>query len=418
MAIERIKSDMQFLSEANFRVDPTVDYPQVESLNLGGIGLRDDDWEKLMPQLTSLEWLKELDLSNNEFTMVHEDIGGFECLQSLSLENNSLESFLEETHGLKSLEVLQIGQNSLNEFPPGIIYLPGIRRLQVDRNCFQTIPEQIGELRNLEDLVLWGNQIRILPQSVGKLQKLKTLELHYNQLEEFPVELGSLKELRELRADRNLLCEISDEFGDLQNLEKLELWGNLIETVSPELERLQHLKILSLSNNQIAQLPESLFEMEGLEIQLDGNPILGMGDQESLPTKRLQNLDSPIDLILQVANTALSRKLSKFSIPDSEISKPVFSIRQQLIRLERELSIIGKHRDKNPDTFKEKLDSRAELFIRNWEKRAKGILTSKHDIDLADLSIPQNLKMKGNYRLENGKTQNLKNNSRKQNPKL
>lgn len=65
-------------------------------------------------------------------------------------------------------------------------------------NLTGAIPGEIRFLANLEKLDLSDNAMTGLPAEVGQLQKLKTLDLSNNQLTGLPLELGQLSALETL----------------------------------------------------------------------------------------------------------------------------------------------------------------------------------------------------------------------------
>ncbi len=413
--IESLQRNVNYMSENKFRVDEFIHEPKIDSLKLSGFGLQNSDLEELTPHLLSLESLRHLDLSDNDFTRVPEEFNQLSSLESLNLENNRLIALLEKMDGLVSLEELLLGQNSFEELPISIGSLPSLQVLEADRNQLKTLPEEIGDLKSLKTLKLWGNQIRELPASIGKLKKLNSLMISYNQLRSFPEEIAQLRQLVALRAERNLLNAIPDEFSNLKSLEQLNLWGNLIENVTPEIGKLKRLQKLVLDDNRISTLPESIAKIDTLEVlEVDGNPLATFPEEmdaaKGIASKKEDRmgedvcLDTPYAEILHESKSKIDALISRAAIPTLALESPLFDSQKQVSILAHELEIISKFKDESNEIFKEKLSAHAELFLKELE-RGIGIILSdvsnknQNDLNLAKFFTPKNLAQKSKQKM-------------------
>lgn len=171
--------------------------------------------------------LRTLDLSENHFTLLPDDIGKFTLLKHLNLNGNKLIS----------------------------------------------LPDILGNLVKLETLNAMNNLLHSLPPALGQLKNLKQIHLSNNQITEFPVMFCSLKQLDLLDLSRNKITVVPPESGNLQVTE-LNLNQNQISVLSEELHRCPKLKTLRLEENclQIQALPSEILKDSIISnIAIDGN---------------------------------------------------------------------------------------------------------------------------------------------------
>ncbi|XP_076232266.1 leucine-rich repeat-containing protein 57 [Calliopsis andreniformis] len=146
--------------------------------------------------------LRTLDLSENEFVRIPEDIGNFTLLKQLNFSHNKLTA----------------------------------------------LPEVLGELTKLENLNASSNQIKSVPWSLSKLTRLKQVNLSDNQIGEFPLMFCNLEYLNVLDLSKNRITTIPDAAATLHVVE-LNLNQNQISTISEKLAECPRLKTLRLREN-------------------------------------------------------------------------------------------------------------------------------------------------------------------------
>lgn len=149
----------------------------------------------------------ELDLSNNKFKTLPENIGCFPKLRLLNLANNDFEEFPTSICQLSLLEGLSLTANRLQTISDNIGCLQRLRSIDLSNNKFVRFPDSLRFLPRLQELILTNNSIITLPDKFGRpnwLHRLQRLYLGQNQLRFLPEGIYKL-ELRVLHLDRNPL---------------------------------------------------------------------------------------------------------------------------------------------------------------------------------------------------------------------
>jgi len=99
--------------------------------------------------------LHVLDIHNNCFEKIPEDIGSLRNLKALYLQNNKIKLLPSTIGNLKNLQTLNISGNNLKELTPSISGLISLKTLDISSNQKLTkLPKEIGHLHSLESLVL------------------------------------------------------------------------------------------------------------------------------------------------------------------------------------------------------------------------------------------------------------------------
>ena len=139
----------------------------------------------------------------------------------------------------------------------------------------------MGNLTKLETLSLAGNHISHLPEGIfPKLKNLTSLTLCNNSLQTFPVEICLL-----------------------QKLDAIDLSGNKIHSIPDSLENLQAVE-LNLNQNRLSTLPSSLTKCPRLKVLRVDENCLGI---DAVSTDLLQN--SPIAVLAVDGNLFQMREL-------------------------------------------------------------------------------------------------------------
>lgn len=184
---------MAQIEEATLRVKEALQQGSTR-LDLSQLGLYSlpKNFEQIAPQLTVLN------LWNNEFQSVPNEIGLCTNLESLYFSQNELLTGF----GLASprkLTLLDLQDNRFDQFPPEILELPLLKTLNLARNKIARIPAGIRLLKELENLDMNDCQLETLPPEIAELPLLKEIELNNNPLKSPPVEIA-LQGVRAIRA--------------------------------------------------------------------------------------------------------------------------------------------------------------------------------------------------------------------------
>jgi hypothetical protein len=213
----------------------------------------------------------------------------------LSLEGFGLSSLPEQIAELDFLKELQLSENNLSSIPDWISNLVSLKVLDLSDNQIQTIPPEIGNLTSLESLHLGGNRIETIPPELGKLISLESLHLGGNQIETIPPEIGNLVALQALDLQDNRINTLIDEIENLNCLIDLNLSSNELSTILESLltspagfHRTIRLEDNSISPEEAARLSELALAGGGVTL------IISIQDQQDITEDQQQELANSI----------------------------------------------------------------------------------------------------------------------------
>ncbi|KAF8037347.1 hypothetical protein BT93_B0301 [Corymbia citriodora subsp. variegata] len=234
------------------------------------------------PSVGNMQFLRSLDLSNNDFTGEIPETLANMSLNSLKLSSNNLQGqMLPRISNLRNLRDLYLDNNRFTgDISPSILNSTELIVLDVRHNFLSgTIPNWIGDIQSLQGLMLASNLLEgPLPFSFCKLKYLDLLDLSSNNLGpnippcadftdvrflhlsndtlagHFPEFLSRASSIVALDLRHNALSgEIPRWVGSLQDLRVLLLQGNnFVGSIPPDLCLLKNMSILDLSNNNLS----------------------------------------------------------------------------------------------------------------------------------------------------------------------
>ncbi|XP_057546263.1 uncharacterized protein At4g06744-like [Amaranthus tricolor] len=220
-----------------------------------------------VPKLSHLQYLYELDLSNNGYT------GAF--------PNNVL--------GATELIYLDLRFNHFEGPIPAQVFNLDLYVLFLNDNKFcKDLPSNLGSTR-VSFLTLANNQFTgPIPKSIKQAHNLLEVSFLNNHLSGcLPYEIGYLKNTTYFDASKNFLTgPIPRSFGCLAKMQYLILSSNkLYGPVPEELCKLPNLKTLTLSSNYFTQVgPECMKLMRKGVLKVEKNCILGLPGQRDWDT--------------------------------------------------------------------------------------------------------------------------------------
>ena len=257
----------------------------------------------------------KMDLSDLELDNLPSSISGLQYLEELDISNNYLSDLPEELCEVYGNGVVLNIENNLLCDPTGITHCI-LNEVKVDfeeQNCTQVKHDQemdfllqfINE-NNLDsisatifDNVTWSftdtdsaftsdekqierivgikwvhHGIQSIPGTIQHLEFLTQLELEENELSILPTELKWLNNLQNLQIHDNLLVSLPYFIGDMSNLRSLDIHNNLLTSLPNSVANLQNLTFLNVGNNKLNVLPENLCGLAELqEINLECNDL-------------------------------------------------------------------------------------------------------------------------------------------------
>mmetsp|Transcript_8179 Transcript_8179/g.19193 ORF Transcript_8179/g.19193 Transcript_8179/m.19193 type:complete len:1555 (-) Transcript_8179:52-4716(-) len=289
-------------------------------------------WGGLPPEISLLDNLEYLGLSENEIKEIPAEVFKLERLKVLDLEKNLIETLPEvivtidlSTMGtsISPLEELYLSYNKLDSIPSSLFQLSTLKVLWASNNKLSEIPMGIGALTSLEDLDLEGNRIAgSIPNSLFNLPKLRSLYLHDNMLTgQLAPSMTRLSKLEILDLDSNSLSgAVSPRLGLFPQLTQLHLGKNEFEGQLPwnALSRLSNLTVLDVSYNRLnSTISTQIGGLSNLvSIRLDNNyhknengKVTSFGIKGSIP--------STIGLLHKLQELRLDDNYVSGSIPNS-----------------------------------------------------------------------------------------------------
>ncbi|KAJ8762042.1 hypothetical protein K2173_006644 [Erythroxylum novogranatense] len=313
-----------------FGVSCSPRHGRVTALYLPNMGLAGS----LTPYLGNLSFLVALDISNNSFRNIPEEIGSLFQLRLLNLTDNKLTgSIPSSVFNISSLKAISLGSNNLSGIlPQELCYnLPVLEELVIPFNKLSgQIPTSIERCKKLRFLKVRVNEIGgYIPRELANVTMLEVFDISRNYFQgEIPWELGNLNNLVEFHVnDNNLTGSIpstlfnisslkrfifsnNSMYGTLPmdlcrrlpNLERMFLYGNDFEGSMPrdmgnctmlrqlrfglnrftgnipaEIGNLQYLELLTLPVNSLSgPIPPSIFNCSTLKVlSLAANGLSG-----------------------------------------------------------------------------------------------------------------------------------------------
>ncbi|XP_061961654.1 probably inactive leucine-rich repeat receptor-like protein kinase At3g28040 isoform X2 [Populus nigra] len=311
----------------------------------------------------SLERLRKLDLSHNEFSgSVPQGVSAIHNLKELQLQGNRFSGPLPVDIGLcPHLNRLDLSSNLFSgALPESLQRLSSINYFSLSKNMLTgEFPRWIGSLSNLEYLDLSSNALTgSIPSSIGDLKSLRYLSLSNNKLlGNIPASIVSCTMLSviQLRGSstfftslhtldlsrNNLTGHIPAEMGLSSDLRYLNLsWNNLESRMPPELGYFQNLTVLDLRSNALAgPIPADICESGSLNIlQLDGNSLVGQVPEEIGNCSSLYLLSLSQNNLSGSIPKSISR-LDKLKILKLEFNELTGEVPQELGKLENLLAV-------------------------------------------------------------------------------
>ncbi|MCU0428931.1 MAG: leucine-rich repeat domain-containing protein [Cytophagaceae bacterium] len=122
----------------------------------------------------------------------------FTNIVKLNLFNNRFKSINDNIGKLNKLISLDLSSNSISSVSPEIGKLIFLKELNLSKNQLSTLPYEFGNLKKLKMLNLRLNGLTSFPKSVANLNNLETLDLALNKLTSLPIEISGLKNLKTL----------------------------------------------------------------------------------------------------------------------------------------------------------------------------------------------------------------------------
>ncbi|XP_076134191.1 leucine-rich repeat-containing protein 40 isoform X1 [Alosa pseudoharengus] len=283
--------------------------------------LRDNKLKALPEEVTLLEGLERLDLTNNDLTSLPCALGNLPKLKSVSLEGNPLRGIRRDlltkgtgellkylrsrikddpdgntaeqpstamtlpsqanidVHSIKTLKTLNYSEKQKALIPDDVFDAAEggpVSCVNFSKNQLTAVPPRLVELKDtVSDVNLGFNKLTSIPLEFCMLKQLNHVDLRNNFLSALPPELKDLAKLRSIILSFNRFKAFPDVLYKIPTLETILMSNNQVGAVDPiQLKMLDKLSTLDLQNNDIVQVPPELGNCTSLRaLMLDGNPF-------------------------------------------------------------------------------------------------------------------------------------------------
>ena len=124
---------------------------------------------------------------------------------------------------LEHLNYLNLSNNGLEILPPELSALKHLHRFNGARNKLKVFPKELClAWQDLEDLSLECNQIERLPVEMGQMKSLKNIVLSENWLSQIPSELGDAPSLEYMEINNNRIDLSKTSSSILSKMEPMD----------------------------------------------------------------------------------------------------------------------------------------------------------------------------------------------------
>uniref|UniRef100_F7CGE1 Leucine-rich repeat-containing protein 40 n=1 Tax=Equus caballus TaxID=9796 RepID=F7CGE1_HORSE len=248
------------------------------------LDLRDNKLKSVPDEITLLQSLERLDLSNNDISSLPYSLGKLH-LKFLALEGNPLRTIRREIINKGTQEVLKYLQSKIKDDEPSqnnsvtetAMTLPSESRVNVHSIVtLKILDYRIIELKEMvSDVNLSFNKLSFVSLELCTLQKLTFLDLRNNFLNSLPEEMESLIRLQTINLSFNRFKILPEVLYRIPTLETILISNNQVGSVDPQkMKTMENLITLDLQNNDLLQIPPELGNCVNLRtLLLDGNPF-------------------------------------------------------------------------------------------------------------------------------------------------
>ncbi len=293
----------------NIYLDKKQLFESLRSIHkLEHLNLSNNKWKDIPENIGTLKHLKVLNLRGNQLTSLPEEIGYLSKLQVLKVDNtehflftNHLESLPSNISYLQDLDSLFLSGNNLSKLPSSFSELKQLKYLDLSWNKFISFPNEILENTNLRYLNLAINHVKSIPESIDKLTALEYLNLsgdffvNYKlKIKALPISIGNLKELKELYLADNVIEIFPEELLNCSKLRVLDIQDNLLGVLPNNIQKLSGLEHLEIQANELINIPDNLADIKSLDyLDLSMNVTLDTKQSTAVlvKMKQLSNLN-------------------------------------------------------------------------------------------------------------------------------
>uniref|UniRef100_A0A673U9T6 Leucine-rich repeat protein SHOC-2 n=1 Tax=Suricata suricatta TaxID=37032 RepID=A0A673U9T6_SURSU len=247
------------------------------------LDLRDNKLKSVPDEITLLQSLERLDLSNNDISSLPCSLGKLH-LKFLALEGNPLRTIRREIINKGTQEVLKYLRSKIKD--------DGVSQSDPVSETAMTLPSEsrvnVHTIVTLKTLDYSDKQTTLIPDEVFDAVKsniVTSVNFSKNQLCEIPKrnnflnslpeEMESLIRLQTINLSFNRFKILPEVLYHIPTLETILISNNQVGSVNPQkMKAMENLITLDLQNNDLLQIPPELGNCVNLRtLLLDGNPF-------------------------------------------------------------------------------------------------------------------------------------------------
>jgi hypothetical protein len=244
---------------------------KISVLDLRGAGL-----SKLPGELPQLRSLKQLDVSDNNFSIfVPSPITWCWSLEYLDISKNQVREISGPIENFHNLQVFDVSNNNLESL--GSFQLPsGLRRFNVSHNQISSLPDDLPLYHQLEQLDISYNWIDKIPDSAFSSPSLVSLSATYNRLSVLPEQIGKCISLSSMDLSYNAFKNLTAQIGYCSGIRELNLAENQLEGLPMTITKLKP-DLPDTSANYSIPSGDSTIVID-YSVHIDGNRLCNVND--------------------------------------------------------------------------------------------------------------------------------------------
>jgi Leucine-rich repeat (LRR) protein len=154
---------------------------------------------KFPDDISKLQHIELLDLSDNQLTFLPESIGLLKNLSRLNLSDNKISELPSSMKNMSNLRAISLSNNEMYQLPKNLLEFTQLEFLDISYNNFLHLPQDIDKLANLEILFANDNKLSTIPHSLSNIKSWTLLDFKYNHI--LPSEQRELQQLFKVKID-------------------------------------------------------------------------------------------------------------------------------------------------------------------------------------------------------------------------
>ncbi|XP_073935882.1 leucine-rich repeat-containing protein 40 isoform X4 [Castor canadensis] len=247
------------------------------------LDLRDNKLKSVPDEISLLQSLERLDLSNNDISSLPCSLGNLH-LKFLALEGNPLRTIRREIIAKGTQEVLKYlrskikddGLNQSDSVTETAMTLPSASRVNVHAiTTLKILDHSDKQTTLIPDEVFDAVKSNIITSVNFSKNHLCEIPKRNNFLNSLPEEMESLSRLQTINLSFNRFKILPEVLYRISTLEAILISNNQVGSVDPQkMKMMENLTTLDLQNNDLLQIPPELGNCVNLRtLLLDGNPF-------------------------------------------------------------------------------------------------------------------------------------------------